>query len=489
MTVRLHLSWILCLLIVQPLTAADTQVGITFEPCHLSNSQGNGSLYAECARWQQPLNRQDPDAESIELSVVRLPATAVNPAKDAFTVINGGPGGSSIDLLVDLAPVLQSFTRQRDVIVLDQRGTGRSTPLICDAVADGAETLTEAQTIALTQDCLNSLLHDPRYFTTSVAVKDLEELRQVMGYEQLSLYGVSYGTRVVTQYMRRYPSHARAAVIDGVVPPTMALGTEVAQQSDAALRRVFERCQQNEACASAFPTIARDFDRLRRELTDAPTSLTFRHPISGQQTELTFGYGHLAIWIRLALYAPETTALIPLIIDQAANHANLIPVAAASITLLEQLTGSLNYGMHNAVVCTEDAPFFDQQIAADPALSASYLGADMYQTLTTLCSVWPAGVRDDNLKSALHSDVPTLVLSGEFDPITPPAYGDQTLPGLTRAKHIVAPGQGHGTIARGCMPQVILQFIEQPEPDQLDAACVQHLTSFPFFVDPLGPAP
>ena len=197
-------GWQSLALVILALTQLPLQA-LEFAPCSPTGSAGNGNLSAQCAKWQQPLDRTDPDGTAIELFVAKLPSTAIDFAPDAFTIVNGGPGGSFIDLLVDLGQVISMFTRERDVIIIDQRGTGRSAPMTCESVTDNTQEIDPSQTVALTQDCLNQLPFDPRYFSTSVAVEDLEALRKSLGYEQLSLYGVSYGTRVVMQYMRRYP--------------------------------------------------------------------------------------------------------------------------------------------------------------------------------------------------------------------------------------------------------------------------------------------
>jgi pimeloyl-ACP methyl ester carboxylesterase len=462
---------------------------LNFSPCSITGSGGNGSLQAECATFSRPLNPNVNGGRELELFVARLPSTAQDPAQDALTIINGGPGGSSVDLMVDLAPVLQAFTRERDVVVIDQRGTGRSAPLECDALTDSTAVLDKRQTIAATQDCLEKLPHDPRFFSTTVAVNDLEALRIAIGYSQLTVYGVSYGTRVALQYLRAYPDSTRALVIDGVVPPHLSLGGNVALNSHQTLYRVFNRCEQSPACAERFPDLSADFDRLSARLREAPQTFTLQHPVSGEPTTIDLTYGHLAIWIRLALYAPETTALLPLIIDQAANHSNYLPVAASALRLLHQLTDSLNYGMHNAVVCTEDTPFYGADANNVAELAATYLGEEMYQTLKAMCSIWPEGIRDPDLKKPVVSDVPVLVLSGEFDPITPPSYGEAVLPGLSNAKHIIAPGQGHGTISRGCMPRVIRDFVENTSVDEIDDSCTDRLAPYPFFVDLMGPPP
>ena len=468
---------------------AQTAAGLEFAPCALTGGGGNGNLQAECAHWLRPLDPSQPDGEQIELFVAKLSSTATDPAKDAFTVINGGPGGSSVEMMVDLAPVLQAFTRERDVIVIDQRGTGQSAPMVCQALTDTTDVLDAELTVKLTQDCLDKLPHDPRFFSTTIAVQDLEALRETLGYEHLSVYGVSYGTRVALQYLRAYPKALRAVVIDGVVPPELTLGTNVALNSQKTLDNVFARCATTTSCAESFPNLEADFHRLSERLRSSPVSLEIQHPITGEPTQIDVSYGHLAIWIRLSLYAPASTALIPLIIDQAANAENYLPVAASALRMLHQLNNSMNYGMHNAVVCTEDAPFYNDALEDFDTLEKTYLGREMYDTLKSMCSIWPAGVIDEAMKEPVLSDVPTLILSGELDPITPPVYGEAVLPGLTNAKHVVAPGQGHGTISRGCIPKLILEFIETADIGTVDDACTRHLDTFPFFIDPMGPAP
>ncbi len=418
----------ICIALLSCCWATNLLAAPKFTPCSLTGSGGNGNLQAECAIWKRPL---DPSAaappkkqrgqEQGELFVARLVSTAIDPARDAFTIINGGPGGSSIDMMVDLAPVLQAFTRERDVIVIDQRGTGKSTPLDCTALTDTTDEIDTARTIELTKECLDKLPYDPRFFSASVAVEDLEALRRSLGYEQLSVYGVSYGTRVALQFLRVYPESLRAVVIDGVVPPDLSLGSNIAINSQRALEAVFARCATSPVCDERFPNLQQAFDRLSNRLQTHPVPMQLQHPVTGKPTQLDLTYGHLALWLRLALYAPETTALIPLIIDQAASHENYLPVAASALRMLHDLTESLTYGMHNAVVCTEDVPFFDDASEDFATLENTYLGREMYDSLQAMCSVWPAGVIHSDMTKPVTSDVPTLVLSGEFDPITPPA--------------------------------------------------------------------
>jgi pimeloyl-ACP methyl ester carboxylesterase len=330
-------------------------------------------------------------------------------------------------------------------------------------------------------------------YTTSIAVADLEALRIALGYEQFNLYGVSYGTRVALHYLRRYPTSTRSLVLDGVVPPGLSLGPNIALNAQAALDSIFARCNAQATCATAFPDLASEFSELKQQLEQDPPSLQLPHPVTGEPNNLTLDYGYLAMVVRLLSYAPETSALIPLTVHQAALG-NFRGLAGQATSMLEQLSASLSYGMHNAVVCSEDAPHYpvlDTTLDA-VALANTYIGAAQYDALKALCQIWPSGPTDIDFKDPVVSGVPVLVLSGEFDPITPPRYGEQVLQHLSNAQHLVAPGQGHGVVARGCIPRLVKEFVhtaDSTEPKTLAQECIKDLAAMPFFVNSMGPVP
>ena len=211
-------------------------------------------------------------------------------------------------------------------------------------------------------------------------------------------------------------------------------------------------------------------------------------PVSGRPRSVTLGYSHLAMTVRLLSYAPETAALIPLVVREA-DSGNFTPLAGQALRIEEQLQSAISFGMHNSVVCTEDVPFYRDLDAVRPALEASYLGADQVRALEAICELWPRGRRHDDLGEPLRSDRPVLLLSGELDPITPPAYAERAAAGLDHSLHLVAPGQGHGVIARGCVPQLAEDFIEAAAVEGLDTECLDRLSADDFFVDLLGPPP
>ncbi len=460
---------------------------LQFRPCPLAGSGGTQVLQAECAVLEVPLDPATPEGTKLELAVSRLAGGARPALKDALIAINGGPGGSSRDLLVDLGQALMMVAGTRDVIVVDQRGTGESAPLKCNN-PDPADAQPDIDVIKpLTQECLAALPHDPRFFTTSVAIQDLELLRQSLGLETWTMYGVSYGTRVALHYTRRHPQHVRALIVDGIVPTGLILGANVLHNSEAAFNALDGRCQKDADCSATFGPLRPKLEQLRETLGDAAT-ITLPHPVTGEPTTTPLTYEHVAATIRLSLYAPETMATIPFMIDEALAG-RYLPLAAQSILALEKVSESIADGMHNAVVCTEDAPFFGAAEADRLAQARTYLGANMIDTLKTVCALWPRGVLDADLHTSFKSAVPTLILSGELDPITTPAYGERLLQQFSQGLHLVARGQGHGVLARSCMPRLAARFAADPLDRSINTLCLDKSPPTPIFLNSLGPSP
>jgi pimeloyl-ACP methyl ester carboxylesterase len=474
---------------VQAEPGARTASTLQLEPCELRGSQGYGRVDAQCGTLAVAENREAPDGRTIELFVARIPALKPDPAADAFMVINGGPGASSVDLYVGLQGAFAPVRLERDIIIVDQRGTGRSAPLECSLPEQPLTAFDESATTAATRLCLDTLNADPRFYTTSIAVQDLEQVREALGYRQWTLYGVSYGTRVAQHYLRRYPDAVRALVLDGVLPPDQALGPDIALNAQLALDAVFARCADEPACAARFPEPARQFERLASRLRQTPESVALPDPVTAAPQTTSLSYGHLASTVRMLSYAPETAALLPLMVDEAEARGNYTPLALQANRIEQELGDAINLAMHNTVVCTEDVPYYAGLEALRPDLERAYLGTDQVRMLQTICAQWPQGPIDADLRTPLRADTPVLLLSGEHDPVTPPDYAERAAAHLTASLHIVAPGQGHGVIARGCLPEIVGDFVRAGRRDALDAGCVARLAADPFFVDLMGPPP
>ncbi|MFU8817491.1 MAG: alpha/beta hydrolase [Pseudomonadales bacterium] len=471
------------------LGAAAAAADVAFSACEIRGSGGIGRVAAECGYLNVAENPDQPAGRRLDLFVARIPALAAEPAADAFTIINGGPGASSVSLYVDLQGAFAGIRRDRDIVIVDQRGTGRSAPLDCPALAEITQEFDLEAVREATRSCLTGMDADPRFYTTAVAADDLEALRLALGYPAWNLYGVSYGTRVAQTYLRRHPHGVRTLILDGVVPPGQPLGPDVALNAQHALDAIMTRCAEGADCAAAFPDLPLQFQRLSQRLKEAPVDLQIPHPVTGRVQPVRLGYSDLAMTVRILSYAPETASLIPLIIEEAAARNNYLPIASQALRIERELGESISFGMHNSVVCTEDVPFYGDLTAVWPQLDASYLGAEQVRALQAICSLWPRGPLDPGQHAPLASGRPVLLLSGEHDPVTPPAYAERAAEGLDNSRHLVARGQGHGVVARGCLPLIVSDFVGAAGFDGLDTECMQRLRSDAFFVDLLGPPP
>jgi pimeloyl-ACP methyl ester carboxylesterase len=470
-------------------TGQEAAPTLALEDCRISAGRGFPSLKARCGTFLRQENPADPASPELELFVAVVPALTLEPEPDPFVPIAGGPGQASTVFYASFAGAFEKIRRNRDIVLLDQRGTGKSAPMKCDSDEEILEgRFSREKAIGDTQECLAMLPHDPRYFTTSVAVADLEALRAALGYRQFNLYGISYGSRVAQHFLRRYPEATRSVIIDGVVAPQMALGPEIAIEAQNAIEFIFNRCAEDAQCAARFPDIATEFADLRTRLAQEPVSVSLPNPLSGRTETMSFGAAEMAGALRLLSYHPTTTALMPLLIDEAVQG-NYGPLAAQFMVIAENMSESINIGMHNAVVCTEDAPYFSGEDVTRDALDATYLGPLQLDVLDAMCSVWPRGVLDDDFKTAVQSDLPVLLLSGEADPITPPAYADLAAVDFGNARHLIGRNQGHGQAPRGCMPDIIADFVANASVEGLETDCLERLHAMPFFLDFSGPAP
>ena len=460
---------------------------IALADCRLPHPAGLASLPARCGSVNVPENPAQPEGRRITLRVAVVPALDRRAEREPLFVVSGGPGQAATDFYAAYAGAFAPIQRTRDLVLLDQRGTGGSNRLDCE-FPDDVDTAPYSPDLLrqLSAQCRRRLAGRPEFYTTSVAVRDLDRVREVLGYERIALYGISYGTRVVQHYARRFPARAHAVVLDGVVAPGEPLGVETPFDSQRALDAMFRRCAQEPACDAAFPDLARRFDELRGRLAEQPVKLTLPDPATAEPRELEFGNAQLVGAVRLLNYYSTTTALLPLLLDRAARG-DLAPLASQLLLIGRTLDSQVAYGMNAAVACTEDVPGY-AAVNRD-ALARTYFGTTQLDGLLALCDGWPRGVVDPDFAQPLKSAVPALLLSGEVDPVTPPRSGEAAARGFTDAKHVVVRGQGHGQITEPCAARVIASFLDAGTARGLDARCLAAAGPAPFFVDAAGPAP
>ena len=483
-----HVFITLSLLALSAVAPAQT---LELEDCRISIGPGSPGTKARCGTMLRPENPADPGSPEIELRVAVVPALNLVPETDAIVPIAGGPGAGSVEFYLSAKGAFEGLRRNRDILLVDQRGTGESARMDCPVEDDSLifeDEFSLEETLSFVEDCLDNLPHDPRYFTTSVAVTDLEAVREALGYTQLNLYGVSYGSRVAQHFARRFPDSTRTVVIDGVVPPQISLGPEISTESQQAVDNILARCREDAACNEAFPDVEGTFARLVEELREGPIPVTVPHPNTGRMETFGFSTGQFAGAVRLLIYNPNTIALLPLYIHEA-GQGNFGPLAAQYMMIALAMQDMLAMGMHNAVMCTEDMPFIDFENIDRDALGASYMGAFQLDMLEAMCDVWPSGPIDDDFKQPVATELPFLLLSGDADPITPPRYAEMAAVDLGNATHLVGKHQGHGQITVGCTGRIVASFVETASLVDLETDCMERSFVTPFFLDFSGPAP
>lgn len=435
-----------------------------------------------------PLDPEKPSGETLTLTIAKVPARTNKPKRDPFTLIAGGPGQSATESFPTVAQAFRHILLERDIYLIDQRGTGLSHKLACENDDASLFEFDPALISEQAKQCRESLPHDPRFFTTSVAVQDMEVVRNALGIEKWNIYGVSYGSRVALHYLRRFPDNVRSLILDAVVAPEVALGPEVAVMAERALGAMFERCESDSSCNSAFPELATKTNTLITSLKKESRPVQYEDLSSGQLRTLEFDHQHLAVTLRLMSYSAYGNAILPSMLFDASENNNLAPFARQAELQVRSIGNSIANGMHQAVVCTEDEPFTDIDDGREQSAN-TYLGSDLIDALKISCEQWDAGVIDDDFKLPVESAVPTLLLSGSADPITPPEYAERAMAKLDNSKHIVNEHQGHMQSASGCMPSIMAEFVKLADVDQLDTSCLERLSAPPFFIDANGPLP
>jgi pimeloyl-ACP methyl ester carboxylesterase len=443
---------------------------------------------AWCGRLLRPLDAQAPAGRSIEVHFAVLPAASRSKKPDPVFFLAGGPGQSAIALAGHVSRLLARVNTRRDLVLVDQRGTGRSAVLRCadeEPTASLREQTDPQAFVRVLLECRSALsalpYGDLRQFTTTQAMQDLDAVRQHLKAERINLVGGSYGTRAALEYQRQFPQQVRRSVIDGVAPPDMVLPASFSTDAQAALDGLLAGCQADERCRRQYPTLGADWQAL---LAAPAREVVVSHPVTGRPERITLARDHLLMLVRLPLYAPTLASALPLAITEAARgrYEALMGLATG---LTRGRETRLAMGMHLSVVCAEDWPRMAQ--AGDrPGADFGDALADVYRQA---CKDWPRGPVPAAFYAVPPAATAVLVLSGGADPVTPPRHGDRVTRALGgKARHIVVGQAGHGVMSLPCMRDVIFRFIDAADDAAalaVDAACVANVPRPGAFV-PVG---
>jgi len=466
---------------------------LQFTACELAQKKSGATTTAFCAPFTVPENRDAPDGRKIDLRLALIKSDAAAADSDIVVYLAGGPGQSAVDTWPRIAGALAPLRRHHHILLLDQRGTGQSNPLLCPGKdADDTDTSSvgegfdPAMMRTLTQTCLAAVEKkaDPRFYTTTEAVADLEAVRQALGAPLFDLVGISYGTRMAQQFAQHHADGVRSIVLDSVAPNEMVLGEDFAINLEDALKAQFARCVATPTCAKAFGDPYASLVKLRADLRAHPQNIVLRDPITFQPLTRRLDDRLVAGLVRMFAYTPETAALLPLSIAEGLRG-NYTPLLGQTQVIAGDMADLAENGMQMSVICSEDADL----LTLRPQDAELVLGTAMVEGLRAACSIWPRGTRPDDFHAPLKTDKPVLVLEGEFDPVTPPRYGEQVMKSLSNAKLLVAKGQGHNVIGRGCIPKLVEEFVDKVAPQSLDAKCAEAFGPMPAFIDFNGSSP
>lgn len=456
------------------------------QPCRVSGLEHE----VQCGRVVRPLDPARPLGPTIEVHYVVVPATARRRHADPVVLLAGGPGQSAIDTAPTVMGLFARLNNRRDIVFVDQRGTGRSAPLQCDGerplpLVEQVDPDAQVRRLEECRTRLVGLPHVPapddlRFFTTTLAMQDLDAVRAQLGVTQWNLVGASYGTRAALEYMRQFPQAVRRAVLDGVVPPDMVLPAAASPDAQAAFDALLAACADEPGCRRAFPDLRRDWEGFIAAL---PRTVNVVHPVTGRSETFTLTREMALGAVRGPLYLPALAAGLPAAIAAAARG-RYEPLLGLASQGRAGRANRVAVGMHFAVTCAEDVPrLADARDAPGPIFGDGF--ARLYRRA---CASWPRA----EVPQAFYAVPPfprqVLLLSGGADPATPPRHGERVARALgPAARHVVAPQAGHGLLGLACVRDVLFRFVDAADDSAaaaVDADCVRGVPRPPAFVPP-----
>jgi pimeloyl-ACP methyl ester carboxylesterase len=444
---------------------------------------------AYCGTLKVYENRATKQGRQIDLNIVVLPALRADSQPDPLFFLAGGPGQGAAKLAKVVREIFRRVQTDRDIVLVDQRGTGKSNPLDCNNEDDSLQAFmqTNEQVIEQLKICQAKYDADLTLYTTPIAMDDLDDVRAFLGYDKINVYGGSYGTRAALVYIRQHGERVRAAILDGVAPPDMRLPLYFPRDTQRAFELLAKDCAGDAACNKAYPNLLERMKTLIDRLEKSPPTVKVTHPRTGETADVRIDARLLANVIVMALYSPVMTALVPAIVVAAENNdfQSMLALATMSGGTEEP---NLSIGMQLSVICAEDAPkntADDLQKGSESTLFGKYVMSIQQQA----CTFWPRGKVDDSFYEPVTSAIPTLVLSGEVDPVTPPSWGEQVASTLSNSRHVVIAGTGHTAGGTGCGQRIMRSFIEKGSLDGLDTTCTEKIKRPAFFLSPAGPDP
>ena len=485
------LLWIL-LIVASPQISAEVPTHYFVDSCSMLTQPVDYD--AECGFLVVPENRNVPDSKQIEIAFAIIRSKHPSPAQDPVVYLAGGPGSSSLWRTADyFKRWFGDMVNNRDIIIVDQRGTGESQPRLQCIEFSGPRpsfaTAIESREfiMQLLHKCHDRLEDDGiqlASYNSAENAADLNDLRIALGYEEWNLYGVSYGARLALTIMRDYPDGLRSVILDSALPPQSNLYTELIPNNTAAFDLVFQACAKDTLCNVWYPNLDEVFANLYAQFNEDPVEIPVR---SGML--IIDGY-RLYNWLYNWLYYTNDIVHIPRTLYALQNPDNQTTFQEALLLGLEteQQQSRVDIAMHYSVQCHEEVSFakpseFVEVLEQFPYLETYIINKlSVGDSLFDLCAGWHLPLPNSIENEPVFSDIPTLVVSGEFDPITPPTWGALVAQTLSNSYFYEIPSVGHGTIRTDpCAMNMAIQFVNSPNA-QPDSSCLEVITTLEFVI-------
>jgi pimeloyl-ACP methyl ester carboxylesterase len=460
---------------------------VRLEACDIPGVEGK----ARCGVLEVWEDRETRKGRRIGLRIVMLPATGTPRLLDPLVFLSGGPGEAATEEAPGLAAELARIREHRDLLLVDQRGTGGSHPLNCDMYLPANELqsyLGKFFPPESVRRCRSELEKnaDLTLYTTPIAMDDLDEVREALGYDRINLIGGSYGTRAAQVYLRRHPSRLRTVVLHGVVPTDDRMPLHIPRYTERALTGILEGCAAEAACHAAFPNLREESRAIVATLHRSPVRVTVLNPSTGDPTEVSLSRDLAVEAIRYMLYSPATAREVPVVIHQAAGG-DWEPLAERALFFRREIVGGGSNGLYLSITCAEDVPWI-RPGEGEREAKGTFLGDYRLKQQRAACALWPRGVVSKDYLQPVRESAPVLLLTGQWDPATPPSSADAVASHLSHSLHVVVPHGGHafdGLLGLACVQDLVRTFIERGVLDGLDTGCVATIRRPPFRLEPL----
>lgn len=453
---------------------------VSLVPCEVPGAREGVKEKALCGAYEVFENRAAKSGRRIKLKIVVFPATGREKAADPLFYIPGGPGSSATEDAPYVAPGYAKIRERRDLVFVDQRGTGGSNPLNCVLFnpQDLQSYLGDYFPLEDVRKCREQLelRADLRLYTTHIAMDDLDEVRAALGYGRINITGASYGTRAAQVYLKRHGEHVRAVILHGVSPTGQFMPRDFPQHTERALNGVVDECAADETCRAAFPDLRAEVKTVLERLLRGPVEVELKNAQTGESIPVKLSRDLAGEAIRYMLYQPDAASRIPLHIHSAARG-DFAPLAKSAIFYRRQIVATGSNGMYLSVTCAEDLPWIKPGEGERNA-AQTFLGDYRLRQQRAACALWPRGDIPKSYAEPTRSGVPALILTGQWDPVTPPVYGETAAKYLPNSLHLVVPHGGHGfggLDGLGCIQNLIADFVERGTTSGLDTSCVKNI--------------